>query len=93
MTLIVIPDFLERHGRQNRGIAFDEAMGGARGRVICDDPWLQVTYNFAMYGVLLNKKQDDELARQAPWAHTGSYGHHGLGSVMHPCQIRWVWIA
>ena len=25
----------------------------------------QVTYNFAMYGVLLNKKQDDELARQA----------------------------
>lgn len=43
--------------------------------------WPQVTYNFAMYGVLLNKKQDDELARQA-----GTMGTMGWGQ----CQVMWI---
>lgn len=40
---------------------FEACLDAMQNRGIAFD---EVTYNFAMYGVLLNKKQDDELARQ-----------------------------
>ena len=45
----------------------------------------QVTYNFAMYGILLNKRQDDELARQA-WRKRDFRGYWSNSQIMRLCQ-------
>ena len=45
----------------------------------------QVTYNFAMYGILLNKRQDDELARQA-WRKLDFRGYWSNSQIMRLCQ-------
>lgn len=45
----------------------------------------QVTYNFAMYGILLNKRQDDELARQA-WRKLDFRKYWLNSQIMRLCQ-------
>jgi len=45
----------------------------------------QVAYNFAMYGILLNKRQDDELARQA-WRKLDFRKYWLNSQIMRLCQ-------
>lgn len=55
-------------------------------RLACSAVLLEVTYNFAMYGILLHPRQVDELSREVPLQKRESIFGHGA------CMLSMVFV-